>query len=100
MKKEQMEQIEQIRKDIEAYQAAIRDAEGALDAAERELDEVLQDIYQEESPEEYPGQEEPVCIMEQNSDRPVKVMVGVTVNQFQMISGKTAAAVSDECLPF
>lgn len=100
MKKEQMEQIEQIRKDIEAYQAAIRDAEGALDAAEKELDEVLQDIYQEETPEEYPGQEEPVRALEQNSDRPVKVMVGVTVNQFQMISRKKAAAISDDCPPF
>ena len=100
MKKEQMEQIRQITKDIEAYKAAIEDAEGALDAAERELNEVLQDIYQEESPEEYPGQEEPVCIMEQNGDRPVKVMVGVTVNQFQMISRKTAFAANEDYLPF
>ena len=38
--------IEKISADIKLYRQAIEDAEGALEAAERELDEVLETCYQ------------------------------------------------------
>ena len=41
------ERIRQIQRDIEAYQQAIENAEGALEAAERELDEILDARYSE-----------------------------------------------------
>ena len=42
------ERIKQIEKDIELYRQAIENAEGALDAAEKELEEVLEERYAEE----------------------------------------------------
>ena len=40
------EQIEQINRDIEIYKQAIRDAEDALAAAELELNEVLEERFE------------------------------------------------------
>ena len=40
------EQIEQINRDIEIYKQAIRDAEDALAAAEIELNEVLEERFE------------------------------------------------------
>ena len=98
MKKEQMEQIRQITKDIEAYQAAIRDAEGALDAAERELDEVLQDVYQEEMPQEDSVQGEPVLVIESNNDSRSEVLIEVFVSHNPMLCRKMI--IDDELPPF
>ena len=42
------ERIRQIHQDIERYQQAIEDAEGALAEAERELEEELEARYAEE----------------------------------------------------
>lgn len=49
------EQIAQIQKDIENYKEAIRNAEGALAEAERELDELLSEYY--DGPEVCPDPE-------------------------------------------
>ena len=42
------ERIRQIAKDIENYEKAIKNAEGALAEAERELDELLSATYEDE----------------------------------------------------
>ena len=42
------EAIEKLDIDIEQYRQAVRDAEDALDSAEKELDELLIAIYKEE----------------------------------------------------
>ena len=42
------EAIEKLGIDIEQYRQAVRDAEDALDSAEKELDELLIAIYEEE----------------------------------------------------
>jgi hypothetical protein len=46
--------IEMISKDIEAYQEAINNAEGALAEAERELIEELEKYESDDSMEDYP----------------------------------------------
>ena len=42
------EKIEQIERDIETYRQAIQDAKDALEAAEQELDEVLEMEFEEQ----------------------------------------------------
>jgi len=37
-----LEKLEQVERDIRAYRQAIRDAQDALEAAERELDEMME----------------------------------------------------------
>ncbi len=41
-------QIEQLEAEMEAYRRAIADAEGALDSAEKELNEVLSGLIESE----------------------------------------------------
>ncbi len=46
---EMAKRIEQLDAEIEAYRQAIEDAEGALDAAEKELNEVLSGLQESEA---------------------------------------------------
>lgn len=47
--------IQKISRDIAAYREAIENAEGALVEAERELDEVLQEMNDEQMNNDYPN---------------------------------------------
>ena len=91
------EQIEKIKKDIEAYKQAIEDAEGALQAAERELDEALEEAYQNETPEDFPFQEEPVHVVGSNDD-PNEILIEISINNIKVTSQKII--ISDDDCPF
>ena len=88
--------IESIRKDIEAYKQAIKDAESALEAAEEELD----DAMKSENSEDDPFPETNTADVETDLHE-IQVQVTIDGVQFPAIKYKISATPdSDEEYPF
>jgi len=90
------EQIEQIRKDIAAYEQAIENAEGALAEAERELEEALAEYVSDEEKRKTTLSEKP-AVVEQNRGYPNEMRIEISVNGHPVIS-RTVIITKD--LPF
>lgn len=88
------EQIEQIKKDIEAYKAAIEDAEGALQAAEQELDDLLEEAYKDEIPEDFPFQEDAIHVVG-NEDGSREILIEISINHATVVSQKVIISCDD-----